>query len=484
MKKKITIFGLLALIGWSNFVQGQSTTVVEVKLSTMPLAGMSPILPNSTVNGKIYMFGLQLPPYSGTNTASKDIRTYDISSNTWAVLPFQLPYGIFDYAKASYYNNHFYFGSGFTTGNGNGFGSHNKMIDVNLSNSSATETTKAFYTGSIWNISSLEANGNIYFFGGYYYPAPIKKNFKYDPLTSSMQEVASFVNSRHNVSPFMGNDGWIYCFAEFTNTIERYNPTTNQVQLMKDTTAINVPAKANFAWNITSQNAIYYFAADVNNPIVYKYDYLQDKVTNTGIVMNGKYHARGVSDSANPAIIYGLKENTNNLTPYDLVKLTLCTTRNVNDTITYFVSSPKFNSISPKIVFESTENLTTKIGGCDSIIQHYSKFVYNPTYCSVTDTLIIDIAINGLISPNNMNTIKIYPNPAHSYVIIDTGDYSSMADYTVKIENLLGQQVYSTLINQAKFQINVNSFGGYGTYIVKIIDNKSNVITTKKILLH
>jgi hypothetical protein len=58
-----------------------------------------------------------------------------------------------------------------------------------------------------------------------------------------------------------------------------------------------------------------------------------------------------------------------------------------------------------------------------------------------------------------------------------------MSNYTLKIENTLGQTVYTTAINQAQFQVNVNSFGGLGVYFVKIIDNTSNVVSTKKIIL-
>ncbi len=105
-------------------------------------------------------------------------------------------------------------------------------------------------------------------------------------------------------------------------------------------------------------------------------------------------------------------------------------------------------------------------------------------HISVTDTLFIDVTLTGIAPPNNTNTIEIYPNPAHTFVIINTGNYSLMNNYTIKIENMLGQTVYQTLVNQQLFQINVNSFGGYGTYFVKILDNSSNLLTTKKIILY
>lgn len=161
----------------------------------------------------------------------------------------------------------------------------------------------------------------------------------------------------------------------------------------------------------------------------------------------------------------------------------------INDTVMYYVSSPEFEAVSPKTIFEGSQIIKTQSGE-DSIINHYSKFVYNPTFfsdttfVSVTDTLIIDITLTGIASPYNTNTIKIYPNPAHSFIIINTGNYNSMSDYTIRVQNILGKQVYKTLTNQPEFQIDVKSFGGYGTYIVEVKDNSNNIIATRKIVLN
>lgn len=88
------------------------------------------------------------------------------------------------------------------------------------------------------------------------------------------------------------------------------------------------------------------------------------------------------------------------------------------------------------------------------------------------------------INENNQeNSLQIYPNPANTFVIIKTGNSETRTNYTLRIENLLGQQVYQTVTNQPEFQIEVNNLGGTGTYIVKIIDHKSNVVATKKIVL-
>ncbi|WP_297100925.1 T9SS type A sorting domain-containing protein [uncultured Draconibacterium sp.] len=155
--------------------------------------------------------------------------------------------------------------------------------------------------------------------------------------------------------------------------------------------------------------------------------------------------------------------------------------KELNDTITYYVSSPEFEAISPMTIFESKEIISTQNG--DSVINRYSNFVYNPTYCSITDTLIIDVTLTGINQPNNTNTIRIYPNPAHSYVIVNTGNYQSMSDYSINIKNMLGQNVFNAKTSEQEIRIDLNNFGGYGIYIVEIVDNSNSLITTRKIVI-
>ena len=102
---------------------------------------------------------------------------------------------------------------------------------------------------------------------------------------------------------------------------------------------------------------------------------------------------------------------------------------------------------------------------------------------AVTDTLIINAVLTGINPPNNINTIKIYPNPSKEYIYINTGNFASMTGYQIKIINTLSQVVYQTAINQQSLLINLNTFGGFGTYFVQIIDNKSKLIDVRKIIL-
>ena len=80
--------------------------------------------------------------------------------------------------------------------------------------------------------------------------------------------------------------------------------------------------------------------------------------------------------------------------------------------------------------------------------------------------------------------MKVYPNPANDIVVIDNGNYSAMTNYSISITNSLSQQVYSSLINTAQFQIPVSTLGSVGTYFIQILDGSNNVVESKQLVLH
>lgn len=102
---------------------------------------------------------------------------------------------------------------------------------------------------------------------------------------------------------------------------------------------------------------------------------------------------------------------------------------------------------------------------------------------AVTDTLIIDAVLTGIDPPDNINTIKIYPNPAKDHLFINTGDYSRMTDYQLKIVNQLGTVVFETYIEEPLYKVNLSSWSGMGLYFVNIIDSEGIVIDIRKIIL-
>ena len=101
---------------------------------------------------------------------------------------------------------------------------------------------------------------------------------------------------------------------------------------------------------------------------------------------------------------------------------------------------------------------------------------------STTDTLYIKVNTSSLSNPV-YNTVKVYPNPSSTQVIIDNGNYSTMGSYTAKIVNSIGQQVFQSVINQQQFVIDARTMGGAGVYTLYITDANNKVVGVKKIVL-
>ncbi|HRN95481.1 MAG TPA: T9SS type A sorting domain-containing protein [Chitinophagales bacterium] len=111
--------------------------------------------------------------------------------------------------------------------------------------------------------------------------------------------------------------------------------------------------------------------------------------------------------------------------------------------------------------------------------------INDTTYISIstTDTLVIDVTLTGIVPPSNINIVSVYPNPAHDHLVIDNGDFNSMTGYSIKITNALGQIVFNQTVTQQVFNIDLNTFGGNGTYIVYVLDALQTVKNTKLIVL-
>ncbi len=109
--------------------------------------------------------------------------------------------------------------------------------------------------------------------------------------------------------------------------------------------------------------------------------------------------------------------------------------------------------------------------------------ITDTNYISVSDTLVINVVLSGINNTNNTNIIKIYPNPAATHIYIDNGDYSTMNGYTLRIDNSLNQTVFTSPINQQQFYVDLSTWSGKGIYFVYVIDNLSNTLDVRKIIL-
>jgi hypothetical protein len=184
-------------------------------------------------------------------------------------------------------------------------------------------------------------------------------------------------------------------------------------------------------------------------------------------------------------LIYNRALNANEVTK--LYVDGLCNSSTVNDTIVCSVSSESFKAFSPKYQFLKTDSLKTKVGGCDSVVNRYAKYIYNPNECtviktvSVTDTLIIRLVISGTTNLAS-SVVKIYPNPTKEFLNVDFGDYSKLQGYRMVISNATGGVVYFSSMIQSNALIDIKTWTK-GVYIVQILSSSSEIIESKKIII-
>jgi len=183
--------------------------------------------------------------------------------------------------------------------------------------------------------------------------------------------------------------------------------------------------------------------------------------------------------------VWGLYTNTCFVTIYDTVFTEVFDTTHViiNDTITTEVFDTTHVIINDTVVTEvfDTSYVTVQDTVTTEVFDTTVITVYDSI--SVTDTLIIDAVLTGIDPPHNINTLKIYPNPAKDHVFINTGEYPINDGYRIKIYSQLGATVFETSVEQPLYEINLSTWEGKGMYFVQLIDDGGQVIDTRKIIL-
>jgi len=107
--------------------------------------------------------------------------------------------------------------------------------------------------------------------------------------------------------------------------------------------------------------------------------------------------------------------------------------------------------------------------------------VFDTVLVSVTDTLYIETTLST--APLTQNTISVFPNPTNDHITIHTGNFAVMPNYSIKIENSLGQVVFTNPVNQQSFYIDLTGWSGNGIYYLKLLDSLNNEVTVRKIVL-
>ena len=79
--------------------------------------------------------------------------------------------------------------------------------------------------------------------------------------------------------------------------------------------------------------------------------------------------------------------------------------------------------------------------------------------------------------------LQIYPNPTKGYLNVEVPQNMIGQSYSIEVKNSIGQSMFGVAMNQPLIQINFNSFGAAGSYILSIKDSGGNVVDTRVIIL-
>ena len=97
-------------------------------------------------------------------------------------------------------------------------------------------------------------------------------------------------------------------------------------------------------------------------------------------------------------------------------------------------------------------------------------------------------SLSNVLSTNEVNEnsdfVQIYPNPTNSKITINLSNSTYSIGGKIIIINSLGQQIFSSKINQQIEEIPVSSIFSSGLYFVKLIDIHGNEFSTKKIIVN
>lgn len=90
---------------------------------------------------------------------------------------------------------------------------------------------------------------------------------------------------------------------------------------------------------------------------------------------------------------------------------------------------------------------------------------------------------SGIDATDNRRKLFLFPNPTNNQLTINYGDFASLAGYTLKIFNAIGQEIHSANINQEQEVLQLDTWGGPGTYQVVIYNAQGVPVDTRTIVL-
>jgi N-acetylneuraminic acid mutarotase len=423
-------------------------------------------------NGSLYVFG----GYTGSR-ASGMSKVYSLSTKTWQSLP-DLPIALIQTSAVTLNNNIYITGGSF------GF---TKQYFYKFDPVTKTYTTLTPPTLNRNNSKLIVFNNKIYCLGGHYYDGSSKgtSDFSiYDAGTNSWKTLPNMPFLLTKVSATVwGNYLYVFggatvsgdAFAVLTASYKYfvYDFINNQWIVSEKT----MPKSLYKGGAVTLNDAIYIMDSENNMKYYCAFDcdklITQQPVNNT---LNADTNAQFSVSTNYPQATYQWQTNPDNFG-----------WMNIPENSSY--SGTKTNTV--KNVQLSTHlqqfRAIAKIDAyaCEKTSEVATLSISNTctNYITVTDALLINVPLLGISTPDYVNTIKVYPNPAKDHITIDNGNYNAMNGYSIKIQNSLGQTLFNQQVNQAQFYIDLSTWSGNGLYFIQIIDPSNNTVDTRKIII-
>lgn len=126
-----------------------------------------------------------------------------------------------------------------------------------------------------------------------------------------------------------------------------------------------------------------------------------------------------------------------------------------------------------------------------SVVEAIEQVATNSNDKPLTDVVIDSIRVTlqwpyvGINEQKNQtHNICIFPNPSENQITINwANDFKSGDDYSLKILNVLGKNIYSAQIDQAQTTIHLSDLAPKGIYFIYIQDKMSQIKTVQKVIL-